>query len=73
MSEVKIKLNTIIIVVACFIGSVVLFFLGILIGIANWQSDLVPGFLISWGLSLVLLISGATILIRARRRPTKKD
>ena len=72
MSEVKIKLNTIIIVVACLIGSVVLFFLGILIGIANWQSDLVPGFLISWGLSLVLFIGGFVILWKTRKKPKHK-
>ena len=72
MSETDSNLNGIIIATVCFIGSIVLFFMGIFFGIASWQSDLVPGFSISWGLSLVLFIGGFVILWKTRKKPNHK-
>jgi lipopolysaccharide export LptBFGC system permease protein LptF len=72
MSKTNGNLNGIIIATVCFIGSVVLFFVGIFFGIAQWQSDVVPGFLISWGLSLVLFIGGIVILWKTRKKPKHK-
>jgi hypothetical protein len=62
VSETNGNLNGIIIATVCFVGSIVLFFVGIFFGIAHWQSDIVPGFLISWGLSLVLVFILAVII-----------
>ena len=67
MSATKSKLGDPIIGMACLIGGIVLLFGGIFFGIANWQKDIVPGFVIAMALSLVLLIIGTVFLIRYSR------
>jgi len=73
MTEIRNKRGGCLIPVVCFIGSVVLFFVGIIFGIAHWQSDIVPGFLISWALSLVLFITGIIILLRSGKTAKTTD